>query len=210
MHIAAFTDFVVSHQFFAYTLLFLGMIFEGEIVLIFTGILLYIGALGFWPAYFFALAGLISKTFLAYSLGGLLSRKYPSSKILNYIKRKVLFIFPDFARKPFWHIFVSKFLSGFNNFTLIFSGFLNLNFRMYLRAELISNIIWMPLIITLGYFFGYAALAVTKEIKKFLLLIGIFIVGFIILEKAVTFVYEFMEGLYHTLRGDEKEESKEN
>jgi len=196
-NIDALLNFVIFYQNFAYIILFLGMIFEGEIVLLFAGILLHLGAINLIPTIILASAGLVSKSFIAYNLGSFIQRKFPNSRFLKYINKKIDYFLPDFQEKPFWSIFISKFLVGLNNFALIFSGYLKLKFRTYIKAEIFSNILWLSLILSLGYFFSYTAISITKEIKKFTILVIIFIFGFIILEKIVALVYEIFEEFFH-------------
>jgi len=189
-------NFVIFYQTFAYIILFLGMIFEGEIILLFAGILLHLGAINLIPTIILASAGLVSKSFIAFNLGSFIQRKFPNSRFIKYIDKKIDYFLPDFQEKPFWSIFISKFLVGLNNFTLIFSGYLKLKFRTYIKAEIFSNILWLSLILSLGYFFSYTAISITKEVKKFTVLVILFIFAFIILEKIVTFVYEIFEEFY--------------
>src|SRR3989344_1254349 len=195
-------DLVVSYQIIAYLVIFLGMILEGEIILILTGILLHLGAINFLPTIILVASGLFSKSFIAYNLGIFLQRKYPNSKFFRYIHQKVIYFFPHVEAKPFWSIFVSKFLVGLNNFVLIFAGYLRLAFKTYLKAEIFSNILWGSIVLSLGYFFSFAAFAITKEFKKFALIVVLFIIGFVILEKVITFIYEVFERFIHSHNGD--------
>ena len=82
-------DFALFHQSFAYIILFLGMIFEGEIVLLFAGILLHLGAINLIPTIILASVGLVSKSFIAYNLGSFIQRKFPNSRFLKYINKKI-------------------------------------------------------------------------------------------------------------------------
>jgi len=195
--IDALSSLAIFNQVIAYLFLFLGMIFEGEIVLILAGILLHLGALSFLPTVAIGLFGLISKSFIAYNLGLFLQRRFPESRFFRYVHKRVNYFLPHFEKKPFWSIFISKFLVGLNNFALIFAGYLKLKFKTYLKAEVFSNLLWFPLILSLGYFFSYAAFSITREVRKFILIILVFIILFIILEKVFNFVYEIFEEFYH-------------
>ena len=196
-NIDALLNLVISYQVIAYIALFLGMILEGEIVLILAGILLHLGAINFLPSIILILSGLVSKSFIAYNLGAFLRSRYPESKILKYIQKRVTRFFPHLEEKPFWSIFISKFLVSLNNFALIFAGYLKLKFKTYFKAEIFSNLLWGSIVISLGYFFSFTALTVTQEFKKFALIVILFIIGFIIIEKIVTFIYEIFEQFYH-------------
>ena len=55
---------VENYQVLVYFFIFLGLIFEGEFVVISVGILALLGALSFWFSLLFILLGALSKTFL--------------------------------------------------------------------------------------------------------------------------------------------------
>ena len=71
---------VEQHQLLAYFLIFLGLIFEGEVTLISAGVLAHLGALDFWTALSFILAGGMVKTFLGYNIGSFLNKRYHNNK----------------------------------------------------------------------------------------------------------------------------------
>src|SRR3989344_9600289 len=99
------TSLVENHQILAYALIFFGLIFEGEFVVISVGILAHLGALSFWFALLFILLGAVSKTFLCYRLGEILYAKFNHHKVFKQIQKKVYNGFPRFLLKPFWSIF---------------------------------------------------------------------------------------------------------
>ena len=120
------TILVQNHQILAYGLIFVGLIFEGEFVLISTGILAHLGALNFCFALIFIFCGGLCKTFLGYYIGSLVRKKWGETKFLKYLKKRVSNIMPNFERKPFWSIFISKFIMGLNHIVIVFSGYLKI------------------------------------------------------------------------------------
>ena len=76
---------VEHHQVFAYGLIYLGLIFEGEIFIISTGILAHLGALNFWFSLLFILLGGFSKTILGYALGNFLFKRFNHHNIFNQL-----------------------------------------------------------------------------------------------------------------------------
>ena len=189
-------ELVEHHQALAYLFIFVGLIFEGELILISTGVLAHLGALNFWFALIFIFFGGICKTFLGYFIGQLIHKRWNNTRFLNFIEKRVLNIMPQFKHKPFWSIFVSKFIMGANHLVIIFSGYQKINFRTYLKAEISSTIIWAPLLLTLGYFFSYTALHVSHEIWRFSLVVLLLVIGFIVFDKIVGWVYEIFETFY--------------
>lgn len=190
------TSLVENHQILVYALIFIGLVFEGEFILITTGILAHLGALNFWFALIFILFGGICKTFLGYFIGKMVHKKFNGTNFMKYIEKKVFIVMPRFNHKPFWSIFISKFIMGANHVVIIFAGYLKIDYKKYLKAEFISTAIWAPLLLSLGYFFGYMALNVSKEIWRFSLIVLILITGFIVLDKFIGWLYEIFEEFY--------------
>jgi len=187
---------VENYQLLVLLFILVGLIFEGEIILISTGILLHLGALGILPTVLIIVAGFLGKTLLGYHIGEMVYRRWSTTKFLRYVEKKVLGIMPHFKRKPFWSIFASKFIFGVNNMVIIFSGYMKVNYKTYLKAELTSTAIWAPILILLGFFFSYAALHVSRQIWEFSLIILIFIIAFILFDRLVGWIYEIFEEFY--------------
>ncbi|MFA5936346.1 MAG: hypothetical protein WC822_00535 [Candidatus Paceibacterota bacterium] len=184
---------VGSHQVWAYLAIFLGLITEGEVVVITAGVLCYLGALNFWVSLVFILVGGLTKTFCGYYLGEFLYRKYNHHKFFIYLEKRVLFFMPRFQLKPFWSIFVSKFIMGVNNLVIIFSGYNKIRLKTFLKAELLSTIIWAPLLLSVGFFFSHTALSFSKEISKFSLAVFILLGIFLLFDKLVATFYRIFE-----------------
>ncbi len=196
MHTVQILNHLVGeHQVLAYLVIFLGLIFEGEVVVITTGVLSYIGALNFWVSLIFILAGGMVKTFSFYYLGGFLHERYSQHGFFKYLEKRVLYFMPRFKQKPFWSIFISKFINGVNYLIIIFSGYNKINFKTYLKAEVFSTIIWAPLLLSLGYFFSQTALSYSKEITRFSLAILMLLVVFLFFDKLVATLYRVVEYL---------------
>src|SRR3989339_307481 len=172
---------IQDNQVLAYILIFLGLIFEGEIVVITTGVLSYLGVLNFWISLSFILAGGMAKTFGGYYLGGFLYKKYSHHSFFRYLEKRVLFFMPRFEKKPFWSIF--------------FSGYRKINFKTYFKAEIFSTVIWAPLLLYLGFYFSQTALSYSKEISRFSLAIFILLVIFLLFDKLAASFYRIFEYL---------------
>lgn len=191
------TRLVENHQILAYVLIFLGLIFEGEFTLISAGILIYLGALNLPLTIFLVLVGSFIKTFYSYYLGKFIHKKWNHTKFFKYIERRVYYFLPNFQQKPFWSIFISKFIMWLNFSVLIFSGYSKINFKTYLKAEALSTVIWVPTLLILGYFFSYTALRISRGIGEFLLVILILFMVFILFDKLVSWLYELFEEFYN-------------
>lgn len=201
MHVLEFlTNFVSNHEVLAYGLIFVGLIIEGEFMIISAGILAHLGVLNFFMALLFILLGGFVKSILGYYVGRAIYRRWHSTKFCRYIEHRVHHVMPRFRQKPFWSIFLSKFIMGANHLVIVFSGFQRVDYRKYLKAETIATLIWAPGLLTLGYIFSLTALNITREIWEFALIIFIFVVIFIILDKTLGWLYglvaEMMNGEY--------------
>jgi membrane-associated protein len=204
------TNLVQHHQILAYGLIFLGLIFEGEVVLISAGILAHLGALNFWFALAFIYAGGATKTLSGYYIGKFIYKNWRNKKVFQYLEKRFTNILPSFAEKPFWSIFISKFIMGINNIVILFSGYKKIKLRKYLRAEGLSTLIWAPLLLSLGYFFSYTALAVSKEIWRFLVIVSALILAYIIIDKFIGWLYLVFQQFYQEKNEENKNKHDEN
>jgi membrane protein DedA with SNARE-associated domain len=85
---------------------------------------------------------------------------------------------------------------GANNIVIIFCGYEKINYKKFLKAEIIATAIWAPLLLTLGYIFSYTALHVSREIWRFSMVILVLFIIFILFDKLVSWVYELFEEFY--------------
>ena len=116
--------FVELHADFAYILIFLGVIIEGEIVVIIAGIFANLGSLNVFVAFIATMLGGGAKSVIGYSLGFYLQKHHSGKPIVNQAEHRVNYFLPRFAERPFWSIFLSRFLIlGLHWFSLIFSGY---------------------------------------------------------------------------------------
>jgi membrane protein DedA with SNARE-associated domain len=193
------TRVIEHHQVLAYGIIFLGLIFEGEVVVMSIGILSHLGALNIWFALLFIILGALSKTFGGYALGKYLSNKYKHNGFFRYIQKRVYTLLPRFKTKPFWSI--SKFIWGANNIVILFSGYERIEYKKFLRAELLATLVWAPVLLSLGYFFSYTALSASRDVWKFLATVLILFIGFLLFDKLVSWLFELFEEFYY---GDNK------
>ena len=184
---------VEDYQLLVYLFIFLGLIIEGELILLSTGVLLHLGALDFFPVILFIFLGLVAKTFVGYRIGRTLHNKWNHTKLLKYIEKRVSSVMPHFKERPFWSIFISKFIMGVNNVVIIFAGYKNINFRKYLEAELFSTFTWAPALISLGYFFSFTAIGVSREVWRFSFIVLALTILFIAIDKLISYSYELFE-----------------
>ena len=183
--------FVEMHADIAYMLITIGVIIEGEIVVILAGIFANLGSLNIFIAFIATMIGGGVKSIIGYSVGYYLHKNHSGRPIISQAERRVHYFLPRFSERPFWSIFASRFLIlGLHFFSFLFSGYKKVKIRTFAEAELASLMIWSTAVLALGYFFSYTALSISRDIRKFIGIILLFFIAFFILEKIVAFIVE--------------------
>lgn len=186
--------FAAANAGFAYLLIVIGIILEGEIVVILAGIFSHLGSLNIYLVILFIVIGGAIKSVIGYSIGCYLQKNHSHNRFLLQAESRVNYFLPNFSRKPFFSIFLSRFLLfGMHLFTLIFTGYKKTNINKFIKAEASSLVAWSIVMLSIGYFFSYTALSISKDVRNFLGIILIFFIMFFILEKIVIFVVELFE-----------------
>jgi membrane protein DedA with SNARE-associated domain len=197
MHTVKFLTFLVGHhQAAAYALIFLGLIFEGEVTVITTGVLVNLKALSLWHSLAIVLLGGLCKSLFGYYLGMVIRKRWSHVKFFQFFEKRVRYLVPQFKEKPFWSIFISKFIMTANVVVVLFSGFERVDFKKYLKAEICASLIWGPGLIAMGYFFSYTALHVSREISKFTLIVILLFILFALFHKIISRIYQFLVAFY--------------
>jgi membrane protein DedA with SNARE-associated domain len=187
--------FVELHADIAYLLIVLGVIIEGEIVVVIAGIFANLGSLNIFIAFIMTMIGGGAKSVLGYVIGYYLNKNHSGAPVLQYSERRVNYFLPKFCERPFWSIFLSRFLIlGLHWFTLLFAGYKKIKVRTFAEAELASLLVWSTSILALGYFFSYTALSISRDVRKFLIIILLFFIAFFVLEQIVAFIIEIVSG----------------
>jgi len=141
---------------YGYGFLFLGTVFEGELILLTAGFLAYLGAMNFFVVLIVAFAGAIfgdNVWFWVGRKGGThLIEKY--GKFFFLTKKRV-----NRARKYFdTHgpktIFISRFVFGTRVSTAILAGALGMPQKKFLRSNVAGAASWTIITASLGFLFG--------------------------------------------------------
>lgn len=193
-HIA---DFALLHADIAYILIILGVIIEGEIVVILAGIFAYFGSLNIFIALAVTIFAGGLKSLIGYSIGFYMQKNRSDLPLVCRVESRVSRFFPRFNDRPFWSIFLSRFLVfGIYWFALIFAGFNKIKLKTFIKAEIASLVTWSMFMLSIGYFFSYTAISISKDVRNFFGLILIFFIGFFILEKVLGFIVKLFENKY--------------
>lgn len=188
------THFAAVHANIAYALIALGVVLEGEIVVILAGIFAHLGSLDIFLAFFATVVGCGVKSVLGYGLGSYLQKHHSDKKIVSKTENRINYFLPNFTTKPFISIFLSRFLIlGMYWFTLVYAGYKKINLKTFIKAEITSLFVWSVFMLSVGYFFSYTALSISRDIRNFLGIIFLFFIAFFILEKLMAFIIELFE-----------------
>jgi membrane protein DedA with SNARE-associated domain len=186
--------FVSVHADIAYILIVLGVILEGEFVVILAGIFSNLGSLNIFAAFLFVALGGATKAYIGYKLGQYLQKSHSHRSIVCKAEQRVHYFLPHFKERPFWSLFLSSFMVlGMNMLSLIYAGYRQVEVRTFVLAEAFAFTVWSVIMLLLGYVFSYTALNISHDVRKFLGLIILFLVAFFVLEKIVAFVLELLD-----------------
>jgi membrane protein DedA with SNARE-associated domain len=188
-----FITFVEAHRYWGYGLLFMTMIFEGELLLTATGMLVRLQAFDLFDAFLFALAGVLTGDMLWYWAGRFLHNRYPRHRITLFVVQRVKRYLPSIGRNPFHVIFLSKFIYGLNHSTLIVLGFLKIPFGHFIRIQFITSFIWSLLFLIVGYMFGSVALTITHRLQRFMIVSVLFLLAVALIDYIVGRIIERVE-----------------
>jgi len=170
----------VSH--YGLWVVFVGVIVEGTMMIIITGILCYLGMLDIKEAVLVAILGAVTGDQLWYILG-----KYYSGFILDrfsLLKQKIYSLKPKIEQKGKWFAFGGRFVySGAILFPLGL-GTYNYPHYKFTLFDTIGVTIWSILGISIGYTFGSGAEEFIGKIDKVwhfvLLAVGIYLLVWIV------------------------------
>ena len=176
---------------YGYGFLFLGTVFEGELILLTAGFLAYLGGLNFFLVLIFAFAGAIFGDNLWYFAG-----KKGGTKLIDRYG-KFFFLTAkriDRARKYFeTHgsktIFFSRFIFGTRVSTALLAGSLGMPQRKFFRSNLAGAASWTVITAGLGYVFGKSFELLRSQLaqtENALLILGFFAIILFILRFLVT------------------------
>lgn len=182
---------VEDHATIAYIAIIIGIVVEGEIAVIFAGIFSHLGSLNLFISFISVIIGGSLKSLMGYMIGWHLQLNHSHRPVMKKIERRIAYFLPKFAERPFWSIFISRFfILGIGWFTVLFSGYKKVPIKIYAKAEALSLAIWSMGVLGLGWIFSFTALSISRDVRKFLLIILVFFILFFVLEKLLAFIVE--------------------
>ena len=141
-----------------YVLIFIGSYIEGSAVMMTTGFLWHLGTVAFWPAYGALLLGDILADLMWYAVGYHAARPFfaryghwfgTAPDVIEKVEQR----FHHYHTKI---LIISKLTMGFGLAVpiLTVAGMLRVPFIRYITINLIGGMIWVFLLMSIGYYFG--------------------------------------------------------
>ena len=139
-----------------YIFALLGAILEGNFIMILSGVLFRLGFFDFW-----ALAAVLIGGYFLNGIGWYLIGRIGGNVIVEkFMKRrkfgskvidKLELYFQKHSTKT---IFLTRITYGISMFTFMIAGSLKMNLKKFLSASFIATIVWVLIMVSLGYGFG--------------------------------------------------------
>jgi membrane-associated protein len=159
--------------------IFFGFFLPGDTLLFTIGFLASAGILNYW----FSLGGLIISAFLGAWVGYVFGQKI-GGKI--FFKKGSLLFDPENLQKTkrfyekygTWTVFLSRFVPVVRTFAPILAGVGKMDFKTFMRFNILGSIFWPLAIVSSGYFFGHQFPALHHYVMP--VAIGIFAFAFVL------------------------------
>lgn len=179
---SSISDYLSLWRPLGYLFIFLGMVFEGDLMLFTVYMLAFSGLLSLGMVTLTVFTGVFCGDVFWYWLG---TKIYASNGSIGKIGLWIMKIVKPFDnhlhKRPFKTIFLSKFVYGIHHAILIRAGSLNLPAKGFIKIDIISNLLWVATIATLAYFSRASVSLVAHYIKyaEASLLIGVIAIIFL-------------------------------
>lgn len=181
-------NFIEEHRYLGYLVLFLGMIIEGEVVLMTGGILANLNAFSLESVFIVSFLGVLANDIIWYHIGAYLKNNHGRRNLLLRAERKVKTLLPGIEKNPAYAIFISKFIAGINHPTLVVLGFLKINFKYFMKLQILASLVWTLVFISLGFAFGHTAINVSRKIHEFIIAAILLMAAVMLLERGIRYV----------------------
>ena len=147
-----------------YVILFLGMFVEGEMMLIFAGVLIRSRNLHYFDTIMIAFTAVLLHDVGYWYIGKRLAM-VRREKFLGIDLEKAEKFFAKLKKREGVYIFTSKFAWGMNRFVLIASGYFQTKLVKLVKYSTAAAIIWTTTLVSLGYIFAEQTAILRKDIK---------------------------------------------
>ncbi|MGE5314857.1 MAG: DedA family protein [Acidobacteriota bacterium] len=146
-----------------YIVIFIGVIFEGDLFLITTAFLTRLNYFELFRTFLIVLAGTYTGDLLWFGLGRLV--RTSKGKLPAYLGRLSKKIEVDFSEHFFRTMFITKFAYGTHHLMLVKAAIEDVPFRIYIRNIFLASFLWILIVGGLGYIFASSYLVFHRYFK---------------------------------------------
>ncbi len=142
---------------------FFGVMIEGDLSLLFAGVLAHYGLFGFGEALLTGTAGGFVGDSLSYLIGYTGKHKIRSNRFYQRAQPRLEQLS---ARFGIYSLFLVKYVYGLRTTSAIFWGFAHMPFRRFGPLTLVSCSVWVLLLAGAGYFFSGAISVLVGHVRQ--------------------------------------------
>lgn len=196
-------QFIEHHRILMYVILFLGMFIEGEMILIFAGVLVRSRNIHYFDTIAIAFVAVLLHDIGYWYIGKRLAM-VKKEKVFGIDLKKAEKLFAKLKEREGLYIFTSKFAWGMNRFVLISSGYFQTKLKKLIKYSIGAAVIWTTTLVSLGYIFAEQTAILKKDVRMVAL-------GFAALFLVVFYVEHMLKKMFleeATLPEDIEEEIK--
>jgi membrane protein DedA with SNARE-associated domain len=142
---------------------FFGVMIEGDLTLLFAGVLAHYGLFSFSEAFLISTLGGFIGDLISYLIGYTGKERIKNS---NFYQRAQPQLQRLSARFGIYSIFLVKYVYGLRTASAVFFGFAHMRFRRFTPLTLASCAAWSLVLIGLGYFFSGAIGVIIGRVRR--------------------------------------------
>jgi membrane protein DedA with SNARE-associated domain len=158
---------------------FFGVMIEGDLTLLFAGVLAHYGLFSFSEAFLVSTAGGFVGDLISYLIGYTGKEKIKARSFYQRAKPRLERLS---ARFGVWSIFLVKYVYGLRTASAVLWGFAHMRFRRFGPLTLVSCAAWSLILIGLGFSFSGAIEVIIGRVKRAgILLLVAFVTALVIL-----------------------------
>jgi membrane protein DedA with SNARE-associated domain len=134
----------------------LGVPISEDLVLLLGGAIATQGLTNYWPTLIAGYTGVILGDVLIYNWGQKLGPRAYDHKLVRRVlsREREEKLIAHFARHGFWTVVVGRHTPGLRAPIFFLAGASRVRFWKFLVADLVSAAVTVPIVVTLGYYFG--------------------------------------------------------
>ena len=142
---------------------FFGVMIEGDLTLLFAGVLAHFGLFSFSEALLTGMAGGFVGDSISYLIGYTGKRRIKDSHFYRHAQPRLERLSARFGN---YSIFIVKYIYGLRTASAVFWGFAHMRFRRFGPLTLVSCGAWALVLIGCGYFFSGAIEVIIGRVRQ--------------------------------------------